>query len=93
MRLPSISTIADVRRRLSRGSLERHTSHWQPIVGTPCDVPVPRNVKRIVINGLVNQIDANFVQRNQSEQVGYAHHNDGNHKILQEFCPPMNAVV
>jgi hypothetical protein len=33
-----------VRRRLSRLSEERHTSHLQPITGTPCDVPVPKNV-------------------------------------------------
>jgi hypothetical protein len=24
--------------------MEEHTWHWQPITGTPCDVPVPRNV-------------------------------------------------
>jgi hypothetical protein len=28
----------------------RHTSHWQPIIGTPCDVPVPKNVSLAAIN-------------------------------------------
>ena len=32
------------RRRLSRGSGDEHTWHWQPITGIPCDVPVLRNV-------------------------------------------------
>jgi hypothetical protein len=31
---------------LSRGSLEVQTAHVQPIIGTPLDVPVPRNVTR-----------------------------------------------
>jgi len=30
--------------RLSRGSLEVHTEHLQPIVGTPMEVPEPRTV-------------------------------------------------
>ncbi len=34
----------DGRSRLSRGSVDRHTSHVQPIMGIPLDVPVPRNV-------------------------------------------------
>jgi hypothetical protein len=37
---------SDGRSRLSRGSVERHTLHVQPIIGTPCDVPVPRNIRR-----------------------------------------------
>ena len=41
---PAVSTKIDGRRRLSRGSVERHTAQSQPIIGTPCDVPVPRNV-------------------------------------------------
>src|SRR3712207_677963 len=32
------------RSRLSRGSDEWQTSQSQPIIGTPCDVPVPRKV-------------------------------------------------
>jgi hypothetical protein len=36
----------DGRSRLSRGSVERHTLQLQPIIGTPCDVPVPRNRTR-----------------------------------------------
>jgi hypothetical protein len=35
---------AEVRSRLSRGSAEWHTSHGQAIMGTPCDVPVPKKV-------------------------------------------------
>ena len=40
----SIST--DGRVRQSRGSVDRHTSQSQPIIGTPCEVPVPRKVMR-----------------------------------------------
>src|SRR5678815_5190030 len=43
---PGTLTWIDGRRRLSRGSVERHTSQSQPIIGTPEDVPVPRNVTR-----------------------------------------------
>src|SRR4051812_38980213 len=32
----------EVRVRLSRGSALRQTSQWQPIIGTPALVPVPR---------------------------------------------------
>jgi hypothetical protein len=31
---------------VSRGSVERQTSQAQPIIGTPEDVPLPRNVTR-----------------------------------------------
>lgn len=34
----------DDRRRLSSGFLDEHTSQSQAITGTPCEVPVPRNV-------------------------------------------------
>lgn len=34
----------DGRARVSRGSVDVHTAHAQPIIGTPIDVPVPRNV-------------------------------------------------
>jgi len=40
---PNILAIED-RSRWSRGSGERQTSQSQPIIGTPCDVPVPRKV-------------------------------------------------
>ena len=40
--------MADVRKRLSRGSLDVQTLQLQPITGMPCDVPVPRNVKCII---------------------------------------------
>ncbi len=42
---PSASrTRIDGRDRLSRGSVDRQTAQVQPIIGTPIDVPVPRNV-------------------------------------------------
>lgn len=34
----------DGRNRRSRGSGDEQTAQWQPIIGTPCDVPLPRNV-------------------------------------------------
>jgi hypothetical protein len=37
-------TIAEVRKRLSRGSFDVQTGQPQPITGTPWEVPVPRNV-------------------------------------------------
>src|SRR3954464_2723432 len=40
----AVSTKIDGRRRRSRGSADRHTGQSQPIIGTPCDVPVPRKV-------------------------------------------------
>src|SRR5687767_7971631 len=43
---PGTSTWMDGRSRLSRGSVDRHTSQAQPIIGTPEDVPVPRKVTR-----------------------------------------------
>ncbi len=39
-------TRIDGRQRRSRGSSDRHVAHSQPIIGTPCDVPVPRKVMR-----------------------------------------------
>ena len=33
-----------LRNRLSRGSLDAHILQGQAITGTPCEVPVPRNV-------------------------------------------------
>ena len=38
--------------RLSRASVERHTSQSQPMTGTPCEVPVPKNVN-IVDFGII----------------------------------------
>ena len=40
----SVRSRTDGRQRLSRGSVDRQTSHVHPIIGTPCEVPVPRNV-------------------------------------------------
>ena len=34
-------------RRLSGESVEWQTSHGQAIMGTPCEVPVPKKVMRI----------------------------------------------
>ncbi len=40
------SSAMDGRDRASRGSVDRHTPQSQPIIGTPCDVPVPRKRTR-----------------------------------------------
>ena len=42
---------SDGRVRRSRLSLEWQTLHWQPIIGTPCEVPLPRYVTRAFIQG------------------------------------------
>ena len=42
VRSVSISTL--LRSLLSLGSVEEHTTHVHVIIGTPCEVPVPRNV-------------------------------------------------
>jgi hypothetical protein len=39
----------DGRLRRSRGSVDRHTAQVQPIIGTPCDVPLPRTMTRAFI--------------------------------------------
>ena len=46
-RVCSVSNKAEVRKRLSLGSLLLHTLQLQPMTGTPLDVPVPRKVKVI----------------------------------------------
>ncbi len=46
-RTPCVSTMAEVRRRLSRRSAEVHTLQRHPITGTPCEVPVPKKVSFI----------------------------------------------
>ena len=48
----AISIRIEGRVRWSRGSVERQTSHRQPIIGTPCEVPVPRNVTLRLNNAL-----------------------------------------
>jgi len=40
----SVATSTDVRIRRSLGSVDLQTAQSHPIIGTPCDVPVPRNV-------------------------------------------------
>src|SRR5712691_1673851 len=42
----------DGRVRRSRGSRERQTSQSQPIIGTPCEVPVPSSVTLRLNNAL-----------------------------------------
>src|SRR6187402_961974 len=44
-------TRIDGRERLSRGSVDRQTAQAQPIIGTPIDVPVPRNVTSTGLGG------------------------------------------
>jgi hypothetical protein len=41
------SMAAPVRRRWSRASVLEHTAQGQAMMGTPEEVPVPRNVKRM----------------------------------------------
>src|ERR1035438_9337853 len=38
---PSMTTWMEVLVLLLRGSVETHTAHEHPIMGTPCDVPLP----------------------------------------------------
>ena len=45
MRVVAVSNKAEVRKRLSRGSLLLQTAQLQPNTGTPLDVPVPRKVR------------------------------------------------
>ena len=42
IRVFAVSNKAEVRNRLSRGSLLLQTSQLQPSTGTPLEVPVPR---------------------------------------------------
>src|SRR3954463_6735478 len=42
--LPAYCTSMLGRVRLSCGSAEEQTAHWQPMVGTPIEVPLPRTV-------------------------------------------------
>src|SRR5712692_2285217 len=39
-----VSMKIDGRDRRSRGSVDRHTAHSHPIIGTPCEVPLPSSV-------------------------------------------------
>jgi hypothetical protein len=39
-----VSIKIDERKRLSCLSVDWQTGHWQATTGTPCDVPVPKNV-------------------------------------------------
>jgi hypothetical protein len=48
-RVCSVSTSAEHLNRLSFAFVLWQTSHWQPMVGTPHDVPVPKKVSFIII--------------------------------------------
>src|SRR3977135_4725870 len=48
---PACSIKTDTRSRLSRGSSEMQVSQSQAIEGTPVDVPVPRKVSFMLVNG------------------------------------------
>ena len=50
----------EVRSRRSRGSEDVQVAQSQPIIGTPCEVPVPRNVmfKSAAVEGGGIQQDA-----------------------------------
>src|SRR3954470_22016767 len=48
---PASRTRIDGRERLSRGSVDWQTAQAQPIIGTPIDVPVPRNVTSTGMKG------------------------------------------
>src|SRR5688572_18888241 len=52
------------RDRRSRGSVERQTAHSQPIIGTPCDVPVPSSVILRLNNALpaLRRLDESYAQ-------------------------------
>jgi hypothetical protein len=43
---PSTAMWIEGRKRLSRGSFDWHTAQAHPIIGTPDEVPEPRNVIR-----------------------------------------------
>src|SRR5437660_11661917 len=47
--LPSFSTAIDGRNRRFFGFSDMQTAHPQPIIGTPCDVPLPSTVTRMRI--------------------------------------------
>src|SRR6478736_402674 len=49
---PSISTWMQARVRLLRGSGEVHTAQSHAIIGTPCDVPVPRKITSMGLDGI-----------------------------------------
>jgi hypothetical protein len=40
----SVSIITDALNLLSFGLSDKQTGHWQATTGTPCEVPVPKNV-------------------------------------------------
>jgi len=47
MFLPPVITTAEERIRLLRGSVEEQTAQWQPMTGTPVDVPQP-NIRSFI---------------------------------------------
>ena len=59
---------------MSRGSVDRHTAHSQPMNGTPCEVPLPSTVQRL--GQLVTDLDSEeFTVREQaSAELGKLGH-------------------
>jgi hypothetical protein len=49
---PGTSMKMEGRRRVSYGSVDWHTRQVQAMSGTPCDVPLPRNVTRAGVRAL-----------------------------------------
>ena len=71
MRVFSVSNKAEVRKRLSRGSVLLQTSQLQPRTGTPFEVPVPKNVKYLI----GSDIFISHLLRDESQyQTSLSHH-------------------
>ncbi len=48
-----MTTWMDVRVRLSRGSGDVQTGQPHPIIGTPCEVPLPRTITSIFVAAMI----------------------------------------
>ena len=57
---------ADVRMRRSRGSEEVQTGQTQPIIGIPCDVPLPKIVRRTEDIGVIVVAQSRNLPRNSA---------------------------
>src|SRR3954447_3596831 len=69
----------DGRSRLSRGSVERQTGHSHAMTGTPCDVPVPRNVTRA----------GTLISRNDDARLGLARFDEAHPELVEELIQHM----
>ena len=83
---PPSSIKMDERRRLSFSSVERHTSQSHAIIGTPCDVPVPRNV---IFK--LESIDCDV--RNYELFTGLWAQNKSNHFASRAKFRPANSIL